>query len=277
MDRKKANTLIVLIIIGGAAGTGGFLAWYFLTGQNYPACTTATPFTAFPVDMARIKSIAPLGNLNPPGHTFPTDHMYFYKNDSLTDFQVFAPGNITITRLATVHYDPPQGGISDDYTIEFRVCRELSGKFGHVNNLSALLWGKISPFGSAGDQVQTWTVAGRTYTSYQKSVSFSVAAGDLLGTAGLGGGYDFWLKDTRVTMTWVNQAWPREFQNTVCPQGGHGSVLAGLRAEPGLPRELRRQGRLRRRGHCARHLGARRLHVLRLHPGRGHRARARVR
>jgi hypothetical protein len=219
MNRNKANTLIVLAIIAGAAGTGGFLAWFFLTGQNYPACTTTTPFIAYPANMTRIKSIAPLGNLNPPGHTFPTDHMYFYGDLGLypDGFQIFAPGNLTITRLATVHYDPPQGVISDDYTIEFRVCRELSGKFGHVNNLSTLLWGKISSFGSAGDGVQTWTVAGRTFTSYQKDVSIPVSAGDLLGVAGLGGGYDFWLKDTRVTMSWVNQNWPREFQNTACP------------------------------------------------------------
>lgn len=217
MDPKKAKVIVVIAIIGGAAGTGGFLAWYFLTGQNYPACTSATPFTAYPVEMAKIKSIAPLGNLNPPGHTFPTDHVYFYATNMSDPFQVYSPGAITITGLQAVHYDPPQGGISDDYSIEFRVCRELSGKFGHINNLSALLWSKISPFGSAGDQVQSWVVASRTYTSYKKVVSISVAAGDLLGIAGLGGGYDFWLKDTRVMLSWVNQDWPREFQNTVCP------------------------------------------------------------
>jgi hypothetical protein len=218
MERKKLKTIVVLAIIAGAAGTGGFLAWYFLTGQNIPACTTATPFTAYPANMTRIRTITPLGNLNPPGHTFPTDHMYFNSLNSSEGFQVFAPGDITITRLGRVNYNPPQVlNITDDYTIEFRVCRELTGKFGHVNDLSQLLWSKISPFGSAGDQVQTWTVASRIYTAYQKDVNIAVTAGDLLGIAGIGGGYDFWLKDTRVTLLWVNQDWSREFQNTVSP------------------------------------------------------------
>ncbi|MEX2680481.1 MAG: hypothetical protein Q6373_002690 [Candidatus Sigynarchaeota archaeon] len=219
MEKKKAGTIIVLLIIVGAAGTGGFLAWYFLTGQQYPPCTTATPFTAFPVNMTRLNTITPLGNLNPPGHTFPTDHMYFNCNASYPDgFQVFAPGAITITRLDRVNYNPPQVlNITDDYTIEFRACRELTGRFGHVNNLSALLWSKITPFGSAGDRVETYTIAGRVYTSYQKDVSIAVPAGELLGMAGIGGGYDFWLKDSRVSLSWVNQDWTRQFQNTVCP------------------------------------------------------------
>jgi hypothetical protein len=36
-------------------------------------------FTVAPLDVTTdVTAIIPLGNLNPPGHTFPTDHMYFY-------------------------------------------------------------------------------------------------------------------------------------------------------------------------------------------------------
>lgn len=35
-------------------------------------------FRASPLDEGDIRFIVPLGNLNPPGHTFPSDHTYFY-------------------------------------------------------------------------------------------------------------------------------------------------------------------------------------------------------
>ena len=35
-------------------------------------------FRASPLDEGDIRFIVPLGNLNPPGHTFPSDHVYFY-------------------------------------------------------------------------------------------------------------------------------------------------------------------------------------------------------
>ena len=35
-------------------------------------------FRASPLDEGDIRFIVPLGNLNPPGHTFPSDHIYFY-------------------------------------------------------------------------------------------------------------------------------------------------------------------------------------------------------
>ncbi len=216
MSKKKA--IFIISIIAGA-GVAGFVVWYFLTGQNIPACTTDTPFTAYPVNMTRLKSIAPLGNLNPPGHTFPTDHMYFYIDSILyTDgFEVYAPGNITITSISKVNYNPPQGGISDDYSIYYQVCRELTGRFGHINNLSTLLLSKIDAFGVPGDRVNTWMVAGRTFTSYEKSVNLPVTAGEQVGVAGYGGGYDFWLKDTRINLNWVNKDWPNEFLYTACP------------------------------------------------------------
>src|SRR5689334_8944172 len=31
-----------------------------------------------PIDVGEIRFITPLGNLNPPAHTIPTDHIYFY-------------------------------------------------------------------------------------------------------------------------------------------------------------------------------------------------------
>jgi hypothetical protein len=133
-------------------------------------------------------------------------------------FEIFAPGNLILTRLIKVEYDPPQGLISEDYSIEFSVCRNVWGKFGHVNNLSTYLLEQVGGFGPEyGDEIYTYQIAGRNYTNYRKDVNLAITAGQLLGMAGQGGGYDFWLKDDRVELTWINQEWTREFQYTVCP------------------------------------------------------------
>ena len=54
-------------------------------------------FRASPLDEAEIRFIVPLGNLNPPGHTFPSDHIYFYNRIPNTPFTgavpVYAPGD----------------------------------------------------------------------------------------------------------------------------------------------------------------------------------------
>jgi hypothetical protein len=63
-------------------------------------------FHVSPVAVDQVRFIVPLGSLNPPGHTLPTDHIYFYVADpSLgetgasrrTDF--FAPADGTVTAV----------------------------------------------------------------------------------------------------------------------------------------------------------------------------------
>ncbi len=70
------------------------------------ASTTATTsnetlvFRASPLDESDIRFIVPLGNLNPPGHTFPSDHIYFYNRippaPASTPAPVYAPGDGTV-------------------------------------------------------------------------------------------------------------------------------------------------------------------------------------
>ena len=61
--------------------------------------------TTPPVALSRIQSITPLGNLNPPGHTFPTDHIDFFHHvgrESDAQYDVVAPADGTI---ATIQHD----------------------------------------------------------------------------------------------------------------------------------------------------------------------------
>ena len=61
-------------------------------------------FTQSPIDIDQIRFITPLGNLNPPAHAIPTDHIYFYFADPnaretpearRTEFRAPADGVVT--------------------------------------------------------------------------------------------------------------------------------------------------------------------------------------
>lgn len=215
----KISAIVISIIV--ILGTSGFLTYYFVFNPALFIACAEKPFTSYPIDMSRLKTIIPLGNLNPPGHTYPTDHMYFFTNNTQwpDGFEVFSPGNLKITQINKVTYNPPQvSGITEDYTIDFLVCSKISGRFGHINNISSFLSELTGDFGSEfGDKVETYEIDGRIYTSYKKNIRIDTAAGQLLGRSGINGGFDFWLKDTRVTLNWINNDITRGFQHTVCP------------------------------------------------------------
>jgi hypothetical protein len=95
-------------------------------------------FLVSPLEIKEIRFITPLGNLNPPGHTVPTDHIYFYftNPDSCP---------CDLARLRTVV--APAGGIvqyiinSSDDKISIGVNSKFSYYLGHVKVLSTIKQG----------------------------------------------------------------------------------------------------------------------------------------
>jgi hypothetical protein len=76
------------------------------SSSTEPASSAALVFHASPVDLGAIRWITPLGNLNPPDHALPTDHIYFYIADPdagespaarRTTFYAPADGTVTQT------------------------------------------------------------------------------------------------------------------------------------------------------------------------------------
>lgn len=64
--------------------------------SDNPSLPATFAFTRSPIDVAAIEYVTPLGNLNPPGHTLPTDHIYFYHHlfhRSAPTFDVIAPAD----------------------------------------------------------------------------------------------------------------------------------------------------------------------------------------
>src|SRR5271167_2206131 len=78
-------------------------------GQGSPKTGLTGPitFTVSPLNIDNAVWYAPLGNLNPPGHTFPSDHGGFYyvdpgnpdPNKYNVSYQVFAPADGFISQV----------------------------------------------------------------------------------------------------------------------------------------------------------------------------------
>ena len=104
--------------------------------QQLPDCNNKL-FSITPVDLQKVTQITPLGNLAPPGHTFPTEHVYFHitPGGTTTDtIQLSAPSDAHIILISFDH------GITQDpvdYTIYFSLCKDVVGYYNHVKELSA--------------------------------------------------------------------------------------------------------------------------------------------
>lgn len=162
--------------------------------KGLASCGTATAlFTASPIDPANIRGWVPLGNLNPPSHTFPTDHQYIYlppATGTVPAVPLLAPGAMSVTGARRTNYST--GNV--DYSVTFMPCAEVSGEFGHVTSIDASLLARLGPF---DQNCQSYSPQpGLSVTNcYTKYTSVPVAAGEALGTAR---GLDVSLFDARI-------------------------------------------------------------------------------
>src|SRR6185369_15301677 len=90
------------VAIGACSGEGGGPTGNSPFDTSFLAsCGTSNAFfTALPFDAAQIGGWVPLGNLNPPAHTFPTDHQYIYlagwSSGTAQPASLYVPGDATI-------------------------------------------------------------------------------------------------------------------------------------------------------------------------------------
>jgi DNA-binding beta-propeller fold protein YncE len=142
-------------------------------------------FTVSPANIESISSIVLLGNLNPPGHVFPTDHIYLYISNSDGDDRpdvvtLYSPGDLTVTAIeASEHVT---AGFPD-YSITLRTCEDITVVLGHVSSLSTEIFGDTSAF-DRWTLVNEHSTGGETYRSWRKICAIQVTAGEILGTVG---------------------------------------------------------------------------------------------
>lgn len=147
-------------------------------------CAQDAFFTTSPLDLRDIDFIRPLGGLNPPGHVFPTDHIYFFMHRDASDVPVvvpfYAPGNLTATTVSASQH--VSAGYTD-FVLELKPCQGVTVVFGHVSSLDPDLFGDTASF-SDWTLSNEYTTGGETYRLWRKDVSIDVEAGQRLGTTG---------------------------------------------------------------------------------------------
>jgi hypothetical protein len=174
--------------------------------EPLPFCVD-NPLDSYPVNMTRLYKIFPLGSLNPPGHTYPSDHIYFYADRFVypEGLQIFAPGNMTITSINMVNTSW-DGGSNIEYSVYSSVCSFLTCGFFHIGNLTEELETLCGEFTSE-QLILEYSIGSTKYQIYEKNLNLDVESGMQMGMAGKYGlGYDVLMTDSRVTNFWINES-----------------------------------------------------------------------
>lgn len=185
------------------------------TDEGEP-CGLPPYFTVLPVALSDLNAITVVGGFGAPVHTLPTTHAGIYL--ARPGVTLRSPGTIEITKLRRVTYltSPRRQGASD-YTVEYRVCREVTGYFGHVTTLSASFptasidWGECEQYSTVDETVQN---------CFARPDGIMLAPGEVIGTAGMSNtvlGLDVGLLDARVTNTFVSpHRFPDPWLRAIC-------------------------------------------------------------
>ncbi len=250
MNKKLFYTFAGVVAVGVAAG----LVFNFASLNNsesnpktnpgtgsltadLPPCGGTTFFTVAPLENSAYSSIAPLGNINPPEHVTPTDHLYFVlkrdsskfgagsgsgANSTLTA-NVKAPGDITILQIMESKRMNADGSIfNTDYSIDFSPCSGVYGRFGHLSSLSPEMQAAVGSFKRCQEmQVKNSNVAAKASNCISGRIMKKVKAGTVIGVAGgkQSAALDLGLYDSSKSgLLFANQSrYGKQTFQTVCP------------------------------------------------------------
>lgn len=169
--RLLAGALLTATACGGSGSSPGAPG---STGSTLPG-VGAGPlvFKVSPIDPSAIRWITPLGNLNPPDHTLPTDYIYFYfaapdagESPIARRTAVFAPADGVVTTVL--------GGAGTESKVFVRATTTVQDDVDHVILDASLAFGA------------------------------TIAAGQRLGTTGTAYGMDLGVINDAVTLSFVN-------------------------------------------------------------------------
>jgi len=185
--------ILVLLLIGCDKEKVDFV-------DTLPECKSTTIFTHLPIQEDDILRFIPLGNYNPPGHTFPTSHHYFDIQKGKGNIPVYAPFDGWMINVS--EYVSGMAGFTE-YAFEIVPCKEIKVKYGHISQLDQDI---SSQLGSPHD-TETYTTGGVTYTTNNYKTEIAISAGQQIGEVfdiPEVTGIDFGMIDTRVNLPFIN-------------------------------------------------------------------------
>ncbi|MBI2151362.1 hypothetical protein HYU21_01395 [Candidatus Woesearchaeota archaeon] len=196
--------------------------------DTLPSCGDKMDFLSVPpLKYGDFQTITPLGNLNPSGHTFPTDHIYLYlkrvdeKNwdTGTVNVPLYMPGEAWITQItASKHLsdNPP----FTDYDLTFYSCKELSFRFGHITSLSDKLLEQLNEENNCDKEYET---GGNKYQRCSSdNLNIKISVGQQIGTVGGNqnqNALDIWATDFRSKKLEFSNPnrWYDGVKHNVCP------------------------------------------------------------
>lgn len=212
-NKNRILTILLVLSIVIAGIISGLIIWKLTDsprthsnmpapidqGPNYKAlatCGSGPVLTHLPIDLAAIDFISPLGSINPPEHTIPTDHNYFMFRYDHGDqrYDIVAPANAVITSFGFSGEVENGQSKNADYSIILSPCRGLSFRFSHVNSLEGKLKDEIGPNGEKADCRTDKPTTQRAIMTCGKKVDIPINAGEVMGRVGAPyvAAWDFW-------------------------------------------------------------------------------------
>jgi hypothetical protein len=175
-------------------------------------CDGGPYFSVSPLDSTHYNGLAPLGNLNPTGHTFPTNHHYFniINSDGVgapDEVPVYMPGDGWIVTVSTSEHLNASPAPYTDYALEFKPCSTYTASFGHMFSLSTELQNAIA---GADANCFSYSTGGEDFRECEYDMEYFISAGTPVGTTGGREGQwalDYGAQDMDQTpLQWANQS-----------------------------------------------------------------------
>lgn len=150
-----ANIFVVLISIGFVLVGVAIIVFLNQKGikvnlgkssaSHFPVCPTNLSgiLTAPLIEPKYISSLTPLGNINPPGHTSPVDHIYFAANSD-EKIPLYAPADLWITNIITLAFDVGRGFEQRNYALQYTICDGLILDFAGYTDIAQPLKDEIN-------------------------------------------------------------------------------------------------------------------------------------
>lgn len=204
-NNQKGFYLLAIPLILVVLGVVGFVAYYIIgsnqneptsadrRGPNYHALAPCgdSPLRHLPADLSQLEQISSLGNVDPPDHTLPTDHLYMmYPYGTDEQRSLFAPADIVVTGVGysrEIFQGQDRGG---DYKLTFYPCSQLQLQYGHVDSLHEAIQSAIgTPEAPGSGRCETNSQADSTITNCLWDTDITLRIGDIVGTSN---GWDVW-------------------------------------------------------------------------------------